>query len=164
MSLLSIAQWLQDTSISTGIRESVWVFPIIETVHLLALAFSVGIIMFVDLRLIGAAMRERPVTEVFDRLQPMALKGFAINVVSGMLLTLSEPVKCYHSPYFIIKMAFLFLLGLNAVAFQYRTYPTVAGWDKAVATPVGAKLAGWVSLAFWLGVVVMGRAIAYATK
>ena len=114
--------------------------------------------------LIGAAMRERPVTEVFDRLQPMALKGFAINVVSGMLLTLSEPVKCYHSPYFIIKMAFLFLLGLNAVAFQYLTYPTVAGWDKAVATPVGAKLAGWVSLAFWLGVVVMGRAIAYATK
>jgi hypothetical protein len=164
MSLLSIAQWLQDTSISTGIRESVWVFPIIETVHLLALAFSVGIIMFVDLRLIGAAMRERPVTEVFDRLQPMALKGFAINVLSGMLLTLSEPVKCYHSVYFMIKMVLLLLLGLNAVAFQYLTYPNVAGWDKAVATPFGAKLAGWVSLAFWLGVVVMGRAIAYATR
>src|ERR1700730_4597313 len=104
MSLLSIAQWLQDTSISTGIRESVWVFPIIETVHLLALAFSVRIIMFVDLRLIGVVMRRQEVSEVFSRLQPMAVKGFGINVLSGLLLFWSEPVKCYHSAYFLIKM------------------------------------------------------------
>src|SRR5438552_633116 len=97
MSLLSFFTWLQNTSISTGIRESVWVFPIIETIHLLALAFSVGIIMFVDLRLIGVAMRDQPVTEVFNRLQPMALKGFVINVLSGALLFWSEPLKCYHS-------------------------------------------------------------------
>ncbi|PWU02984.1 MAG: hypothetical protein C5B51_19760 [Terriglobia bacterium] len=164
MSLLSIAEWLQNTSISTGIRESTWVFPIIETVHLLALAFSVGIIMFVDLRLIGAAMRDQPVTEVFNRLQPMALKGFVVNVVSGMLLFWSEPLKCYHSAYFLIKMVLLLFLGLNAVSFQYVTYPSVATWDKAVAPPFGARFAGWLSLLFWLGVVVMGRAIAYATK
>jgi uncharacterized protein DUF6644 len=162
MSLLSIAQWLQDTSISTGIRESVWTFPIIETTHLLALAFSVGIIIFVDLRLIGAALRDQPFTEVFHRLQPMALKGFVVNVVSGSLLFWSEPLKCYHSTYFLIKLVLLFLLGVNAVGFQYITYPTVSAWDKAPVAPFGARLAGWVSLAFWLGVIVMGRAIAYA--
>ena len=162
--LLSICQWLQDTSFGTGIRESVWIFPIIETVHLLALAFSVGIIMFVDLRLVGAAMKDQPVSEVFGRLQPMALKGFAINVLSGTLLFVSEPLKCYHSLYFQIKLVLLFLLGLNALAFQVFTLPSVAEWDKAQVTPLRARMAGWVSLAFWLGVVVMGRAIAYATK
>jgi hypothetical protein len=162
--LLNLCQWLQDTSFSTGIRESVWTFPIIETIHLLALAFSVGIIIFVDLRLVGAAMKDQPVSEVFSRLQPMALKGFVINFVSGLLLFISEPVKCYHSTYFTTKLVLLFLLGVNAVGFQIFTWPTVAVWDKAIVTPVGARLAGWASLAFWLGVVVMGRAIAYATK
>jgi hypothetical protein len=94
----------------------------------------------------------------------MALKGFVINFLSGILLFISEPVKCYHSTYFITKLVLLFLLGVNAVGFQIFTWPTVAAWDKAIVTPLGARLAGWVSLAFWFGVVVMGRAIAYATK
>jgi len=162
--LLNICQWLQDTSIGTGIRESVWIFPIIETVHLLALAFSVGIIMFVDLRLIGAAMKDQPVSEVFTKLQPMAVKGFVVNFLSGMMLFWSEPLKCYHSVYFQIKLVLLFLLGLNALGFQYFTFPGVAAWDKAPSPPARAKMAGWVSLAFWTGVVLMGRAIAYATR
>lgn len=160
--LLRFCTWLQDTSFSTGIRESVWTFPIIETVHLMALAFSVGIIVLVDLRLIGVTLRDRPVSEVFSKLQPMAVKGFGINVLSGLLLFGSEPVKCYHSTYFLIKCILLFLLAVNAWGFDRFTYPTVAGWDKAMAMPFGAKLAGWVSLSFWLGVIVMGRAIAYA--
>lgn len=162
--LLSFCQWLQDTSFGTGIRESVWTFPIIETIHLLALAFSVGIIMFVDLRLVGAAMKDQPVSEVFNRLQPMAVKGFVINFASGVLLFISEPMKCYNSTYFRIKLVLLFFLGLNALGFQKFTFPGIASWDKAPVTPFSAKLAGWVSLAFWVGVVVMGRAIAYASS
>jgi len=162
--LLQLCQWLQDTGFSTGIRESVWTFPIIETIHLLALAFSVGIIVIVDLRLIGWALRDQPVSECFRRLQPMAVKGFGINVVSGLLLFVSEPVKCYHSTYFLIKLILLFFLALNAWGFDRFTLPTVAGWDKAIAMPFGARLAGWVSLMFWVGVIVMGRAIAYAGK
>ena len=160
--LFAFCQWLEQTPVGTSVRDSLWLFPIIETVHLLALAFSVGIIIFVDLRLVGLAFRDRPVSEVFDRLQPMALKGFAVNVVSGLLLYISEPVKCYHSTYFMIKLALLFLLGLNAFSFQFY-YRGVAAWDKAVVLPVRARFAGWLSLVFWAGVVVMGRAIAYAS-
>jgi Family of unknown function (DUF6644) len=160
--LLEFCTWLQDTAFSTGIRESVWTFPIIETVHLMALAFSVGIIVLVDLRLIGVTLRDRPVSEVFTKLQPMAVKGFGINVVSGVLLFVSEPVKCYHSTYFLIKCILLFFLAVNAWGFDRFTLPGVAAWDKAIAMPFGARLAGWVSLTFWLGVIVMGRAIAYA--
>ncbi len=164
MSILSICQWLQNESIGTSIRESLWTFPIIETVHLLALAFSVGIIVLVDLRLTGFAMKEQPVTEVFGRLQPMALKGFAINVVSGVLLFWSEPLKCYNSPYFRAKLIMLFVLGVNALLFSAKTYKSVASWDKAAVTPVPARMAGWVSLVFWAGVIIMGRAIAYVSS
>lgn len=161
MSILSVCQWLQTESIGTSIRESLWTFPAIETVHLLALAFSVGIIVLVDLRLIGAAMKDQPVTEVFERLQPMALKGFAINVVSGLLLFWSEPMKCYTSSFFRAKLVMLFILGVNAILFSASTYKSVAHWDKAVITPVAARIAGWVSLVLWTGVIVAGRAIAY---
>jgi hypothetical protein len=164
MSILSICQWLQNESIGTSMRESVWTFPIIETVHLLALAFSVGIIVLVDLRLTGLAMKEQPVTDVFGRLQPMALKGFAINVVSGLLLFWSEPLKCYNSVYFRAKLIMLFVLGVNAILFSAKTYKSVASWDKAAVTPVPARLAGWVSLIFWTGVIIMGRAIAYVSS
>jgi hypothetical protein len=164
MSILSICQWLQNESIGTSIRESLWTFPIIETVHLLALAFSVGIIVLVDLRLTGFAMKEQPVTDVFGRLQPMALKGFAINVVSGILLFWSEPLKCYNSVYFRAKLIMLFVLGVNAILFSAKTYKSVASWDKAAVTPVPARIAGWVSLLFWAGVIIMGRAIAYVSS
>jgi hypothetical protein len=161
MSILSICQWLQNESIGTSIRESVWTFPLIETVHLLALAFSVGIIVLVDLRLIGVAMKDQPVTEVFGRLQPMALKGFAINVVSGLVLFWSEPMKCYNSFFFRAKLVMLFILGVNAILFSATTYKSIASWDKTVLTPVPARIAGWVSLVLWTGVIIAGRAIAY---
>jgi hypothetical protein len=164
MSILSFCQWLQHEPIGTSIRESIWTFPLIETIHLMALAFSVGIIIIVDLRLIGAAMKDLPVTDVFERLQPLALKGFVVNVTSGLLLFWSEPLKCYDSPYFRGKLIMLFLLGVNAILFSATTYKSVAAWDKAAATPFGARLAGWASLVLWAGVIVAGRAIAYASK
>jgi hypothetical protein len=130
----------------------------------MALAFSVGIIVVVDLRLIGVTMKERPVTEVFDRLQPLALRGFAINVISGLLLFWSEPLKCYNSVYFRAKLIMLFVLGMNALLFSATTYKNVAAWDKAVLTPVSARVAGWLSLIFWAGVILAGRAIAYVSQ
>jgi len=164
MSILSFCQWLQNEPVGTSIRESLWTFPLIETVHLMALAFSVGIIVIVDLRLIGVAMKSVPATEVFDRLQPMALKGFVINVTTGLLLFWSEPMKCYASPYFRGKLVMLSFLAVNALLFSGTTYKTVQSWDKAAVTPVAARVAGWVSLLLWAGVIVAGRAIAYASK
>ena len=161
MSILSVCEWLQQTSASTGIRESVWVFPIIETTHLLSLAASVGTIAFVDLRLIGATMRRQPVTDVIEQLQPWALGGFAMMFFSGGLLFLSEPLKCYHSGFFSAKLVLLALLGLNALLFHVNVYRRVAAWNKAVDVPLPAKLAGYVSLTLWMSVIVLGRGIAY---
>ncbi|HUI81011.1 MAG TPA: DUF6644 family protein [Bryobacteraceae bacterium] len=161
MSLLSICQWIQQTPTSTGIRESQWVFPIIEATHLLSLAVSVGTIVFVDLRLIGAAMRRQPVSDVIGQLQPWALRGFALMFLSGGLLFWSEPLRCYHSVFFQAKFVVLALLGINALMFHSGVYRSVAAWDKAPDIPLRAKFAGYVSLTLWTSVILLGRGIAY---
>ena len=164
MSLLSICQWIQQTSTSTGIRESQWVFPAIEATHLLSLAVSVGMIVFVDLRLIGKTLARQPVSAVIEQLQPWALRGFALMFLTGGLLFWSEPLRCYHSVFFQGKFVLLALLGINALVFHRGIYRSVAAWDKAPDLPFRAKFAGYVSLTLWTSVILLGRGIAYFTK
>ena len=85
MSILSTCQWLQDTYIGTSIRESIWIFPIIESAHVLALSISVGLLMVSDLRLMGYVMNRRPVTEVYEQIKPWMFTGFAIITITGIL-------------------------------------------------------------------------------
>jgi hypothetical protein len=120
----------------------VWTFPIIETIHLLSLALSVGTILFVDLRLIGAGMRRQPVSEVMRRLQPWALGGFAMSFLTGGLLFWSEPLKCYNSQFFLFKLILLLVLGTSALTFHRTVYRGVARWDQAAVIPLRAKARG----------------------
>ena len=83
-------------------------------------------------------------------------------VVSGSLLFSSEAVKMYHSPAFRIKMLLLALAGLNALIFHRTIYRDVAHWDPASVVPARARLAGLLSLVFWIAIIAAGRAIAYA--
>src|SRR5258708_18638402 len=91
--LLSFVQWLNDTRISVYLRESDWPFPIIETVHILGLGFSVGTIMWLDLRLLKLAVRAVPVADVIEHLEPWAIGGFSRSLVSGSLLIFSSPLR-----------------------------------------------------------------------
>ena len=76
MSIFELCQWLQNTAWGTGIRESTWVFPLIEGTHVLALALSVGTLMVMDLRLAGLIMRRAPVSAVSGQLKPWSTAGF----------------------------------------------------------------------------------------
>src|ERR1700675_3017495 len=100
MSILSICEWMEGTALSTSIRESVWLFPIIETVHVLGIAASAGTILFVDLRLLGLGMKRERFSDVLEQLQPWTLSAFLVMVITGLLLFVSEAVKCYHSVFF----------------------------------------------------------------
>src|ERR1700756_781400 len=122
MSFLTFCQWLQDTTLSTAIRESVWIFPIIESTHVLALTLSVGLIAAIDLRLFGVVMRRVPASELSRQLLPWAVGGFAVMFVTGVFLFISMPMKCYESILFTIKMSFLVLAGVNAFVFHITIY------------------------------------------
>jgi hypothetical protein len=161
MSLLGICEWIDSTAFSTAIRESVWLFPIIETVHLLGIAVSAGTILFVDVRLLSIGMKRERLSDVLEQLQPWTLAAFLSMAITGSLLFLSEAVKCYHSVFFQVKALMLALAALNAAWFHWKVYPGVAAWDDLPAAPAPARLAGAVSLTLWIGIIAMGRAIAY---
>jgi hypothetical protein len=159
--LLGWCQWLQNTSIGTQIRESILVFPILEGTHLLGLAFMMAPVMMYDLRLMGVLWKKDPVTKVKWQFLPITFVGFFIMITTGALLFWSEPVKCYNSPYFRVKVICLILAGLNALVFHSTIDRTAKEWDTTMPPPSRARLAGILSLTIWTAVIFAGRYTAY---
>ena len=160
-SILEVCQWLERTAVGSGVRESLWLFPAIETVHLFGMILLVGSTVAFDLRLLSFALRDQAVSKLGARLLPWAWAGFAVQVVTGLLLFASEATKCYGNPAFRIKMLLLVLAGMNAFVFQVVSFRDVAAWDCGSETPAGAKAAGILSMLLWLGIVAAGRWIGF---
>jgi hypothetical protein len=161
MFLLNICEWLDSTRLSAIVRQSNWLFSTLDTIHTLGIVLVAGTIMLVDFRLLGLGLRSVPITLLIARIVPATLAGFGLMLLSGGLLFSSEAVKMYHSPAFRIKMLMLALAGLNALIFHRTIYRDVAEWDPAAEAPVRARLAGLLSLVFWIAIIAAGRAIAY---
>lgn len=158
---LRFAQWLETTSWSIALHESLYMYSLVETTHVLTLCLFLGLIAMWDLRLLDLMMRGVPAAEVGTRLLPWALAGFVVMVVTGGLLFYAIPVRTYHSIFFRAKLLMMALAGLNALLFHTGTYRTAGEWKAALGTPIRAKVAGAVSLTLWTGIVVSGRMIAY---
>jgi hypothetical protein len=116
MSFLSFCKWLAETRGSIALHESIWGYPIIESVHVLTLCLFLGLAVMLDLRLLGVTMLRTPVSEVVGRLLPWTIAGFAIMVMSGALLFYAIPVKTYLNIFFRAKVLFLLLAGVNVAA------------------------------------------------
>ena len=159
--MLRLVEWLADTSFSIRLIESLYGYPIIESVHVWALFLFVGLAVMFDLRLLGLTMRSIPVAEVSRRLLPWTVAGFVIMVISGMLLFTAIPVRSYQNIFFRFKMVLMALAGLNVWIFHSRVYRRVETWNLSVPTPKAARVAGALSLALWIGIVFSGRMIAY---
>jgi Family of unknown function (DUF6644) len=147
--------------VGSTIRQSLWLFPAIETVHLLGMAALVGTITVLDLRLLGWAMPQRRVSEVTARLLPWAWLGFGVQVVTGVLLFSSEAVKIYGNPAFRLKMLLLLLAGIQALIFQTVVSRKLPTWDDRPALPVMAKVMGMISILLWLAIVTAGRFVGF---
>jgi hypothetical protein len=161
MSLLGVMEWLASTSWSIALHESLYMYPLIESTHVLTLGLFVGLAVMFDLRLLGLAMRRVPVSEVAARLLPWTKAGFVVMVITGMLLFYAIPVRSYQSVFFRIKVTMLLLAGLNVWLFHSRVGRSITEWDLAPVTPPAARMAAVVSLVLWAGIVVAGRMIAY---
>jgi hypothetical protein len=159
--LLELCKWLDQTAVGAAVRESLWLFPAIETLHLLGMAALVGTVAVLDLRLLGWAMRRERVSALLGKLLPWAWAGFAVQVVTGGLLLSSEAVKVYSNPAFRMKMLLIFLAGVHAFIFHWIVYRDVANWDDSALLPLKAKLSGFVSILLWVGIVAAGRFIGF---
>ena len=157
----AFCKWLEETYVGGSIRQSLWLFPAIETVHLIGMALLVATITVVDLRLLGWTRRSERVSEVAGRLLPWAWVGFAVQVITGVLLFSSEAVKVYGNPAFRLKLVLIFLAALHALLFRWTVYRNVASWDESSATPLSARISGCISMLLWAGIVTAGRFIGF---
>lgn len=164
MSIQSICQAISDSSVGTQLRESTYVWPGIEALHVLSLALSVGTIVLVDLRLIGATLRNESVTDVIEQTLPYSITGFVLAFVSGIILFWSEAGKLYQSYPFRFKLVAIVLAGANALWFHSNIFKSVDKWNKDRITPPQARFAGWFGLIFWMVVIFFGRWTAYNLK
>jgi|SRR5580704_9033200 hypothetical protein len=157
----AICVWLEQTGWGTTIRESLWLFPVIETVHIFGIILLVGATSILDLRLMGLTFRDESVSLIAGRFIPWALAGFIIQVVTGFLLFSSEATKMYGNIGFQIKMLLILIAGINALVFHSVAYKSVGKWDRDPVGPLSARAAGLISILLWFGIVAAGRWIAY---
>jgi hypothetical protein len=157
-----LCEWIAATQVGRGILESVYVFPIVEGLHLMSIALSVGVLCWLDFRLIGIAFTDQPVSKVWKQVMPLAVVGFSLMFVTGGLLFWAEAVTAYDSVHFWIKLGLILLAGLNALYFEKVTHRGIEEWDSLPVPPLKARLAGFVSLILWTAVVITGRTMAYS--
>jgi hypothetical protein len=153
--------WLEQSPVGAAVRQSLWLFPAIETVHLLGMTILVGTVAAFDLRLLGRALQRTRVSELARRLLPWAWAGFGLQVGTGALLFCSEAAKMYVNPAFRLKMLLICLAGAQALIFQLAAGRKLSAWDERAAVPVMARIGGLISILLWIGVVAAGRWIGF---
>jgi uncharacterized protein DUF6644 len=159
--LFPLFQWLHNTEFATALRESALVFPIILTSHLVGMALFGGLILMVDMRLLGLAMKNRPVADVVNQLRIWKRIGFVFVVSCGICLGWSKAENYYPNPFFWLKMTLLALVGVHALVFRRSVYSQAAEFDRTKQIPGRAKLAAVLSLLLWFSLVSAGRLIGY---
>jgi hypothetical protein len=151
--------WLQSRPFAVDIAESTWLFPGLETLHVLAITVVVGSVAMMDVRLLGMT-KGRPVSEVIAASLPWTWSAFSVALVAGGLLFCSKAVTYYGNLPFKIKLACMGIAGLNMLVFHAVTARNMSAWDQG-APPRAARLAGGLSLALWITIVAMGRWIGF---
>jgi hypothetical protein len=155
VSLYDIFNAIEQSPLGTGIKESTWLFPGIEAVHLLALAMLGGAVLMLDLRLLGVGLTSEPASVIERNARPWMIGALVMIIATGLLIASSEMLKLYDKPAFWVKMTALLL----AIGFTFAVHNPMASRD-----PNGwrARGLGIGSLALWLTVAIAGRWIGFS--
>lgn len=161
MDLAALFATIETSALAEWLRGSLKAIPVIEAVHVMAIATVFGTIFIVDLRLLGYPDTRRPFTRVSGELLRWTWGAFALAVVTGVLLFIPNATTYFNNTPFLFKMAALVLAGANMAVFHVFTLRTVAGWDRDVPVIPAARLAGILSIVIWTGVIFLGRWIGF---
>src|SRR5277367_4932526 len=151
---------LADTPWSVGLHESLYMYAITESTHVISIMFFDGTIAMVDLRLLGIAYRQVPVSQMLSRMLPWTIAGFVLSVITGAMLFLAIPIRTYHSLWFRLKCIVILIALINIVVFTFKVERNKAAWDLG-PVPRKSKICAAISLSAWACVIVFGRLIAY---
>ncbi len=153
--LLSFFRWADQTWVSTLIRDSTWVFALIEVFHLFGITLLLGTLVVINLRLFGFGLAGQSLKVVAADTLPFTFMGMALTICTGILLFVAEPMKLYVSLPFLVKMCFLAAALL--FTFTFHRYLT----NRDAPPSLTSKFAACFSVALWFGVGLAGRAIAF---
>jgi hypothetical protein len=160
MQPVDFLHWLETTPVGVTVSQALFGFSALDMIHVAAIAVAFGMIAVVDLRLLGIASTDRPVTEILRQALPWTWAAFGIAVFTGVLMFTGQAVKYYNNYALRMKLLLLLVAGINMLVFQFITYRGVAKWDQA-RVPLSARIAGAISLACWIAIVAYGRWTAY---
>lgn len=155
---------LQNSALAQWVNTAGPTYPIVESLHVIAIALVFGTIFVVDLRLLGLASTSRPFTRVAQDLLRLTWFGFGLAVVTGVLLFLPNAAGIAVNTPFQVKMVLLALAGINMFVFEFVTARQAASWDTTLPPPNAARIAGLLSIVLWLGVIVFGRLIGFTAE
>ena len=161
MSFLPFFQWMAALPASVALRESLYVWPFLESAHVLTLGLFAGTAAMLDLRLLGVSFGPIRASEFTNRLLPWTRAAFAVMAATGLLVFFANPARYYQNLFFRVKVVLLVAAGLNILYFHSRTHHGIEGWDASRRPPKAARMAAVVSLTAWAGVIVAGRMMAY---
>ena len=164
MDVAAILKSIEASGLATRIRESLFLFPLIESTHVIGLALVFGTIAIIDLRLLGMASTQRPFTRMASDILKWTWAAFALTALTGSLMFITNALVYYHNFFFRTKMALLVLTGFNLLAFELTAGRTIHGWDRDPSAPRSGKTVAALSLAIWISIIVMGRLIGFTTS
>jgi len=159
-----LVSYFEDSGIANRIREDELLFPLIESIHVVAICLVVGSILVVDLRLLGLASVRRSVSRVTSGTLPVTWGAFAVAVVSGGLLFISNATNYLANDYFVAKIFLIGAAGLNMAIFHVISARHLPRWENEASPPLSARLAGGLSILLWVSVVACGRWIGFTMQ
>src|SRR5437762_12583333 len=163
MSVAEFLASLQASGLANRIRESLYLFPLIESSHVIGLTMVFGTIAIVDLRLLGIASTRRPFTRIANDILKWTWTAFALTVTTGLLMFITNAGVYYNNFYFRTKMVLLLLAGINVLMFEVTAGRSVHRWDQDEAAPLAGQTIAAVSLVLWIAIIFMGRWIGFTT-
>lgn len=166
MDARTLAQALQSTGLTDGatylLRNIPGFPPIVQTVHLMAIAAVMGSIVLVDLRVLGLALRSQPTPDLVARVMPWMWCALPLHLTSGLVFVVARPLRYFLNPVFGFKFVFMLPALVLAFIFQMALRRDQSFWEQSGSRRALAKLVATLSLLCWIGVVFAGRFIAYA--
>jgi hypothetical protein len=154
---------VEATTFASTVRDSIWMFPIIESVHVISFTIVVGTIAIIDLRLLGLASTKRSFQKMSSDILKWTWAAFILTVATGLMMFTTNARVYYHNPFFRTKMILLVLAGLNMAVFEFTAGRTIHSWDNSPSVPRVGKGVAVVSLVLWVSIIFMGRIIGFTT-
>ena len=154
-------EWLANTGLSQGLQNTLWFVPVSQSVHILSVAMLFTSAMFINLRLLGFGASGRSVTEVVGTHVPWMWRALAVLAITGILQTITEPVRQFITPIFWYKMLLIVVVAILTARFARQVRANAAQWDAPATRPASARNFALLSTAIWVTVVIFGRFIGY---